>query len=223
MPQAANVIRVQNVLQGLSGLPEDRYINTFHFVCSSPEESADPIVQGIVRDQVRAFFNTVQTGNTVAVGARISSGVSRAADASEVRSYNLNDPEPRESIIDTYTLVAPTVAGGLPSEVAVSLSYYGGRNLASRRGRVFIGPLTTNVTDGGNPPRVSSAFRDILLNAAADALIPSLVGNPKWVVNSETTGQVWVISDAWVDNAFDTIRSRGEQATSRSEIAIPQP
>lgn len=134
----------------------------------------------------------------------------------------------------------------LPSEVACCLSYKstlsGAVPPARRRGRIYFGPLGMgSVNDSGTHPVVLALLQDTLL-AAAPTLKAALTaigvdwsvysrpfpgrpetdrpGNPRGPLPAlpARAGAVFHITNFWVDNSFDTIRKRGERATSRVSL-----
>nr|CRY97358.1 hypothetical protein [uncultured prokaryote] len=114
--------------------------------------------------------------------------------------------------------VAPTGAG-LPSEVAACLSFQGTRTPGSpqarRRGRVYIGPLLATTNTSGRP---SSGLITNMIGAAQQLYddIGTVTSAGSWAVWSPTDGLAVPITNGWVDNAFDTQRSRGLARTSRT-------
>lgn len=156
-------------------------------------------------------------------------------------------PPPHGSPIHTgnFTLVAPNNAAGLPSEVCSVLTLRGRGALLSpveladdsdegtainrprqrHTGRISLGPLTlaalaTEGTD--NQVRPATAFIDCAL-AAAEGLSDDLAGLPEptaWCVWSRKDGVLREVVQAEMDNAFDTQRRRGAQATARSTRAF---
>lgn len=123
--------------------------------------------------------------------------------------YDMSDAEPRLPIAQhTITLPASTLAG--PREVALCLSYYAERNLPRRRGRMFIGPWYKTDMD----LRPGGSTRTALQNLAQG--ISGLGGaNVQWVQYSPTTGEFHNVTDYWIDDEWDTIRSRGLKPTLR--------
>lgn len=132
----------------------------------------------------------------------------------------------------------------LPSEVACCLSFKnmtsGATPPARRRGRIFFGPLgPAAIDDTGDIARPIQRLQDTLHSAGStmrDALTAN--GTP-WVVYSRPyegraageavradgtplpaiaarLGSSLPVTHLWIDNAFDTIRKRGERATART-------
>jgi hypothetical protein len=137
--------------------------------------------------------------------------------------YDLEDPEPRAPVYQqTWALAVAPALQAVPPEVSLCVSFQGdqvsGQPQARRRGRnylPFVG--STSVGADGRPDAACVASA---LAWGSNLLDYSLVpGNPTWVVNStfgvplEFTVE---ITNVWVDNEFDTQRSRGRDATTRS-------
>jgi hypothetical protein len=156
--------------QGASGLPEDRFVNTFHFVCigtATAEQQEDACV--LVRD----FYNGTGSGPTVqfrALSTYISPYVSRTA---ELRSYDLETEKPRVPQITPLTLGTPYGSSGLPEEVAVCLSYHGPTPItARRRGRIYIGPLTVNAALAATDSDCTRVASNLYQDLAATSTMP---------------------------------------------------
>mgnify|MGYP003291548350 CR=1 FL=1 len=193
-------------LQGDSGLPTDRFVNTWHMTDTDGA------------DFVTAMFNFYE-----ALGPYIGTTVGRGDNHGHtVKVFDLADPEPRVPIHvenDFYFGGAVPSAANLPTEVAACLSFHSGYESgavnARRRNRVFIGPLnlSTVADDAFDSPRPSSGFITDLLDAA-EALFE--LGAPLMATYSPTDNAArWPVVLAWVDNAFDTQRRRGPDPTTR--------
>lgn len=140
-------------------------------------------------------------------------------------------------------------ADSLPSEVAVCLSFKntteGAIPPARRRGRIFFGPLvdngSTNVI-GGGITRPSDVLGSRLRLAGADMRNKAQALAGDWVIYSRPfagrfgyvkpngdpmpdlparPGNTYPVSECWTDDAFDTMRSRGERATGRITVLTP--
>jgi hypothetical protein len=111
----------------------------------------------------------------------------------------------------------------MPLEVSACLSYHGsaeGVPAARQRGRVYIGPLQTQVLT------VSSGVPEpIMLGELIDTLVTkgqNLAGNGAladdgwhWAVYSRVNELAYNITGGWVDNEFDTQRRRQADPTQR--------
>lgn len=195
-------VRAMFVGQGGTMLPEDRFVNTFHFVTPAGDSATN---QDLVADALKVFYGSV--------GGYLQEYVQRAA---EIRTYDMADAEPREPTIWPFTLPARIQAGGLPEECCVCLSYHGDPPVTPRRrGRIYIGPLIPGVVENATttvPPQIGSTFRTVLA-AAGLTLSEAGVG---WSIYSTVTSTFIPITGGWVDNATDIQRRRGSQATTRT-------
>ena len=99
----------------------------------------------------------------------------------------------------------------IPRELAMCLSYYATVNRPRYRGRLYIpGPFLTT----GAPVRPTTVIQNAALSWAAifDQNLPS---GHNWVVWSKVAQQQNGVSNWWVDDEWDVIRSRGLRSTSR--------
>ena len=103
-------IRAQVVFQGGSNLPEDRFVNTFHFVTSGDFAST----RASVSSALAAFY-----GNAAgSVSSYLSEYVARTYS---IKLYDLADAEPRQPTVTGHTMATyPAGALWLPEEVAVT-------------------------------------------------------------------------------------------------------
>lgn len=212
------ILTAQHILQGLSGLPEDRFVNTFHFdteVHGAPGPTF-AIAAATIRDRLRDFFDLTITPG----GNAIYSFMPRLfEEVVTVKVYNLADPEPREPITSTYIPNNITLGTSLPNEVACCASFYSGVNSPRTRGRVYIGPLKASAATAvqGEPSIPSAGLQATV--AAAAARLASFDTNPGWVTLSKAIPNVLatgLVTNGWVDNAWDTQRRRGNDATART-------
>lgn len=231
MPVVASsrVIRVQAEIPFDSGQATDVAVNSWWF-------HQDPIT-GFPDDVDNVFdmvsnFYTVQAPDAIAPLAQQYSSV--CGNELILTAYNMEDSTPRVPIL-TRTVVFQAGAQGLPNEVALCMSFQGdpvsGERQAQRRGRVFLGPLdnkAATVTDAGLP---GSILMDIILRAGKQLILESNAsGNWSWGVDSPTRRgnpalpeSFTAIESGWVDNAFDTQRSRGPAPTVRSPFDSATP
>lgn len=200
-----------------STLPRDAAVNTFHFNSSSPAATA-----ASAHTALTTFYN--------AIDGLLSSVCGTTAT---VKYYDLADAEPRTPIY-TNTIALTVGSGvGLPNECAIAMSYradlVSGQPPARRRGRIYLGPLDADdVSTVAGDMRPTSPIRTSIANAAkalAEATITSSTG---WVVFSPTSAgpspwsegvldaSSFVVTAGWVDDACDTVRSRGLAATTRT-------
>ncbi len=202
-------------LQGASLLPRDLFVNTFHFRKDTALDADD---RAAIASRLIEFYNTLNGGAATAVSSWIGAGVSRGANLSTIKQYDLADLKPRPiARTDMFTLgAAGNALGDYPSEVAVTISYFGSQNVKRRRGRIYIGPLLDDAGTLQPNVRVSSALRANFATAAARLRDQSNLAGVPWVVHSEAALQDFTITGGWVDNEFDTQRRRGLRADART-------
>lgn len=214
------ILRVQVNIPRDNAIPEDDAINVWHFLSVG---AATPAAAGAAAvDQLAIFYNAIDVYLATYVNTPI-----------RFKVYDLQNPEPRIPIIeDTQAIVTGT--GGHPAEVAIALSYsalpQSGANPARRRGRIFLGPLDAAGTSSLNSSDVSvlAACRTAIANAAKTLIVNGTTQDARWVVFSPTTAgpPPWDeptleaasvdVYTGYIDNAFDTIRSRGYTPTART-------
>jgi hypothetical protein len=214
------------IFQASSGKPEDRFVNTFHFVTYTTTLSVEA-AQTAARAKVVDFYLGLGSGDTAqtsAVGIYLSPWIQRLA---EVRSYDLEEPGTgpgtgvnRTPTIQTFTLPASGSPGGLPEEVAVCLSYSGDAPVSPRRrGRIFLGPLITGVNlaaIAALPAVPDPTICGNLIKACKRLSKHPTADEPVWVIRSSMPEENFVvITKGYVDNAFDTQTRRGPTASTR--------
>lgn len=208
------LIRAQVNLPMKTALPEDTVINSWHFLTAD----ASTLTLDAIGANLSAFYG--------AISALLASNIAGRV----VKFYDLGEPAPRAPKRTDTVAYVPTGTSAVPEEVAICLSFQGaqvsGQNQARRRGRVFLGPVGSGtITETDERITVSSAARTTIKNAAA-ALLTSSQGSTvfDWVVYSPTTAagggpaDSWAVpvANGWVDDSFDTIRSRGTKPRTRT-------
>ncbi len=131
----------------------------------------------------------------------------------EVKVYNMGDAEPRPiKAQSSWQLYTSNTGPSVPREVALCLSFYSERNLPRFRGRIFIGPWNTAVE------RPSQAQQWMMTQLAVRLANVGGV-DVDWSLYSPTRVAYSKITNAWADNEWDTIRSRGLRPTSRESLS----
>lgn len=203
-----------------SGLAQDRVTNTFHF-----NGTADSVTGALIVDDLISFY-----GGANVTASLLTRYGGQLAGTATIKLYDLADSIPRvpfyqETINPLWT---PSASVQAPAEVSVCASFQAtpgsGLDQKNRRGRIYLGPLiwTTSVYDvSTGTPRVASTFRtDIITAMTRLAQLGDDVNHASWVVYSKVLGTTALVTQGWVDNAFDTVRSRGEQATARTTATL---
>lgn len=213
------VFRAQAIFQGGSGFARDRYVNTFHFrdlenTALNPFGGDFGSFGDEIAERVREFYE-----ETTPAGTKVSDILSPYIQRDyEIRVYDLSNTEnPRPAWITEHTLPAAGGADSLPFEVAVAASYYAGRNIPRQRGRIYLGPVAGSAlaADAG-VPRVKPTLLTTLAEAMQRLASEGVADRTDWGVFSPTDNVCRGITAGWVDNEFDTIRSRQPRATTRT-------
>lgn len=206
-------------LNSTTGLAKDRVQNTFSFFGTDSRTSISAAMgAGLV-----SFYNSAHLPGTTALCGFISGDISRSASFHTMKWYDYADPHPRAPFsVSTWSLGALVGSGvNLPKEVATCLSYQAdyasGISPARQRGRVYIGPLNTNVITGTSTsnPTLDTSYQAALRGAGAYLAGLATAGS-KWGVRSRVLGIQSQVTKGWVDNAFDSQRRRGLAPTSRT-------
>jgi len=214
---------VQAVLQGATGLPEDRFVNTFHFEWIGAGETfltQAPVLTGAVE----AFY-LVAASNGRSLSQLMSPWITSITTSAYDLSLPVGEREPQ-----TITLAWPdsSVTTNMPEEVACCLTIHGDPPVTPRRrGRLFIGPLVSNAdtmvsASNTSPTRVNITTNQSLGNTLilkGNELINDARFN--WVIRSVTPAENFVnVTGLWVDNAFDIIRKRGPDPDARRTTPV---
>lgn len=230
MTYAAGDTLVRAIMQASTGLPADQIVNdwAFYYLAGAPDAAAYQDVE----DVVSGFYRDTQA-NTHAVGEYISPYVDRAA-THELASYQMAYPTMGSPAHTSAWLgpVTPAAANPFPAECAAVLSFqadYTGilehsgttRPRASRRGRVYIGPLMTNALETTTPPyMLDTTFLQTLRQAAIAMRAAAELVGWRWVVWSRKLQTVNAVVGGWTDNAPDTQRRRGPKASTRVTYTV---
>lgn len=179
-----------------SNLARDRIVTTFHIDTDldsiTPDMEAGP---NIAVDAATLFVETLPgivgfTGWTC-------------------RAYQHGQPKGSPPVLTEFWPTQGTPAAGGPREVALCLSYFADRNIPRRRGRMYIGPWASNLSER------PAADRLAMLGTLAEGISGLGGPNVQWVQYSPTTGEFHNVTDYFIDDEWDTIRSRGLRPTSR--------
>lgn len=211
-------IRALVVIPGKTGLARDVFVNSFAFFHpgGGPTTDAD---RDAVATLLQHFYQNGATGIN-ALGSYLGQYVDRGTNHCSIKTYDMAEAPPRTPRISTWTM--PNLVGGtgpIPNEVALCGSFKSSAQKGPRgRGRVFIGPLDAHcvVEADDLTIRPSAAVIASLRNALATLKTATAETPYQWGIYSHFgPTHIHPVTDIWVDNEFDTIRKRGERATSR--------
>lgn len=232
MTDLTNNIKAVVTFPRTTGIARDEVENTFFFaaVGSGVAAYGDTLAAAI-----ESFYNGVSTGTPLHDWMNISLDRSSLA---HIRFYDMlpilaggtSTGPPLQD--HTFTLGAAGDASLMPDEVAAVLSFHGEltgvpehdgatRPRARRRGRVYIGPLTSNnpevIATTSGLPRIGSTLL-LSLEEAGLRLSGTLADDAvmNWAVYSRVDNTFYPVVGGFVDNAFDTQRRRQLDASTRT-------
>jgi hypothetical protein len=217
----------QVVMPYRTGLPADIAVNQFAFSSDDTIATAHAAVTTRLED----FYNAADTG--YAISQLLSGALDRGSNAAEIRYFDLaghldGSAHGSPVFIDNWTVgaISGAASAPLPEECALCLSFHADyatdpefsgvmRPRARDRGRVYIGPLN-NVTGGydTNGRSTPGATVATSLGEAGTRLADSGAAS-LWCVWSRVDSALKEVVAGWVDDAFDTQRRRGPEATAR--------
>jgi hypothetical protein len=206
----------------------------FHFV----NEDADPVTASMdeIVTRLSAFYNSTPAGATAGFSISDYIGIQVARTASNCRFVfyfsetiaPVTTPWGSPVRSTNWTIGAPVSATGYPGEVAAAISYHADltdvpessgdtRPAARKRGRIFLGPLTTAIGSNEGVNQDASITSSIRTNLGKSALaLRDSNALTTWCVYSPTANTVYEVVGGYVDDAFDTQRRRGTKAEIRT-------
>lgn len=200
--------RVNVVLQGVSGLPEDQFVNTLAWNGDGLPDW-DSWAQDLA-DAVRTLWQQLSgTGSPFYPNDTV-------ARSFQVRVYNPEDAG-APPMVATGTLPFNTSLA-LPTECAAVLSFYAGSNRPRQRGRIFVGPMSTQSLLASGRMATDVITR---LTTLATGLKAFGGDSYQWSVYSRVDDVHRELTAGWVDNAFDTQRRRGLTSNVRTPFTLP--
>lgn len=133
-----------------------------------------------------------------------------------IKVYDAKAPKPSYPLAEASQGTGHTVTTA-PREVALCLSYYATWNRPSYRGRVYIPHFFLGGALGLRPTATQ------MTNALSwhGILGSGLPAQTVWCVYSRKSGLSSGISNVWVDDEWDTVRSRGMRGQTRQTAAHP--
>lgn len=215
IPVVTDHFQAQWIWLGPSGLPTDVFVTTWYFRNdgvggSNPGPAIEAALLG--------FWDSVNGTAVSSLKSRIPDSITTA----KLKVTDLGEPLPRYPVHEA-TITPVTVGNSsppLPREVAVVNSFYGGQG-PRMRGRNYLGPWVNSVVeeDANNVPRVASFLQEWITESAL--ALRDTTENVTWVQMSTTYGIATPVLGGWVDDAFDTQRSRGKDPSARLTWGTP--
>jgi len=152
-------------------------------------------------------------------------GQTIAQNGHEAKYYDLPGTPPNYPFdIDTWNLASAPTGTSLPEEVAICCSFQGpkipGFPQNRRRGRVYIGPLDIAFLNTDGRPIAARITNLATAMATLGSNLNALSPTVELAVWSPTDGAAVVCTDGWIDNAWDTQRRRGRDATTRTTYVL---
>lgn len=184
--------RAQIAFVADTALPRDAMVITPHYTGTDPAALATQLVTNI-------------------------KAITRVNNASfTVNVYDATGPKPHHPLA-TAANAGITPVSALPREVALCLSYYATLNQPRKRGRVYLPAPILGMTPGLRP----SAGDITALLGFGPALFKGLPSGVVPIVWSRKDLVAYPITNYWIDNEWDTVRSRGMNSTTRQQGTVP--
>jgi hypothetical protein len=131
----------------------------------------------------------------------------------QVKMYEVPKPDPNPPVAEKLLNANQSAPATVPRELALCLSYYAGTNVKRRRGRLYM-PACWGLSSSDLGVRPTSGSMTLVGNRAQR--FEDLGGvDVDWVVFSPTNASAHAVTDWWVDNEWDVVRSRGLRADAR--------
>lgn len=226
MPFLAGDILFRAVMQSSTLLPEDAYVNDFVFRLGAGSSAPSNTQIDDIFNVIDGFYNDTQAGGDK-VASYLGEAINRSA-THELQAYSLLSGGSPIRTADWLGPDSPAAANtNLPTEVAGVLSYHADlsgsleesgatRPRARRRGRLYIGPLTSQATTPTDDnPLLSAGFTQVLRQAAVAMSDAAVTAGWTWRVASRADATTREVVAGWTDNAPDTLRKRGRSASLR--------
>lgn len=192
----ADIRALVSTYQSADPQASQRFVNVPHFSTDSP-----PNFQEMATD-IAELFGTYR---------RLPQGFDRV----NCRLYDLANPTPRPILAESTRQVGGQSEVSGPGEVALCLSFFSQRNIPSQRGRLYIGPFEKNDMD----KRSNQVIRG-WLGTLAQGLADIGGTGTDWAVYSRKDNVTYSVTNWWVDDEWDTIRSRGFPPTTRTSGTV---
>jgi hypothetical protein len=187
------IYKAQVSLQLDSALPRDAITINPHYHGTDPQALADALLANIK--------------SLSSIGAIVPV---------RITIYNAQGPPPHYPLAQVGNADSPP-STNFPRDVALCLSYYAVNNRPHLRGRLYIPCFLTGSAPGLRP----TPAQRTAVGLWADKLGKSLPSGHWWTVYSRKLDSEAQVTNWWVDDEWDTVRSRGLRSTTRTTGTIP--
>jgi hypothetical protein len=134
-----------------------------------------------------------------------------------VKMYDAQGTPPVFPVAQASGGPATAPGSGVPREVALCLSYYSGQNIPRKRGRLYVPAEIVNL----NVVTVRPTAPQMTKCGSLAQILADLGGaDVDWCVYSRLMDAAYSVSNWWVDDEWDTVRSRGLRSTTRQSGAV---
>jgi hypothetical protein len=192
-------------LGGDSSAPRDYATNSLWFNHTAPGEILPADLESLADDLIDVY----QAGWCAGMGAR----------EIRVKVYEVGPP-PQYPVAEVVQDEGTFPASSGPREVALCLSYRSdGVPHARHRGRIFL-PVYCHQAQPSTVRPNSTIMAAALAMAQGFADLGGV--DVDWSTRSQTAGTVAAIQAAWVDDEWDTVRSRGLRPTTRQDLSLSE-
>jgi len=190
------VYRLQVAIMQDTTFPRDQLVMTPHFDIKGP---GAPNPDQLCEDLATGISGWLVTANTRQV---------------TVKAYDAQGSPPVFPVGEAIRNVGLAPSSNSPREVACCLSFFSERNIPRRRGRLYVPYVLT--TTSSPPARPSPVTRQKIAD-----LVPILTGlggiDVDWSVYSRVDNTARPVTNWYVDDEWDIVRSRGMRPTTRLE------
>lgn len=163
------------------------------------------------------FFGDDPQGLANALKANLQANAQLGATQTfTVKIYDAQKPPPSFPLAeaDFGTGSHPT---SWPREVALCLSYYSNFNRPTYRGRLYL-PMPAIGGSLGLRPTPGQMSAALVFAKVFSTALPA---NTNWVIYSRKRNAADGVNQIWVDDEWDTVRSRGLKGTTRQTAPFP--
>lgn len=209
--------QVRAVLPYVSGLPTDVAVNSWSVIATD-----------LTEDMGLEFINFYNEATIIAsepVAGYLSPVLDRTAGAAKFEVYEVDvagGPSGSPIAVIPFDLEAAASATALPPEVALCTSIAaaapGGTVPARRRGRVYLGPFS--VLGAAASGRPNATLVDVVAEATNRLATRLVTEGATLAVWSRTDAAMYPVTRGWVDDEWDTVRSRGREASDRTSWSL---